>query len=142
MSSQQGIRLILTKISVASETFRCLRITWHHGKLQSPIHRVWMGVVCECLLSCFSQSNSLPPHRTVGSSVHGILQARTLEWVARALLRGIFPTQGSNPGLLGRLHWQAGSLPSTTWEAAMGWWFCLSHESRDYSNAAGPQTPL
>ena len=30
-----------------------------------------------------------------GSSVHGILQARILEWVA--LLQGIFPTQGSNP---------------------------------------------
>ena len=34
-----------------------------------------------------------------GSSVHGILQARTLEWVV-VLLQGIFPTQGSNPGLL------------------------------------------
>ena len=33
-----------------------------------------------------------------GSSVHGILQARTLEKVA--LLQGIFPTQGSNLGLL------------------------------------------
>ena len=31
--------------------------------------------------------------------VHGILQARILEWVARSLLHGIFPTQGSNPGL-------------------------------------------
>ena len=30
----------------------------------------------------------------------GILQARILEWVACALLQGIFPTQGSNPGLL------------------------------------------
>ena len=27
------------------------------------------------------------------------------------LLQGIFPTQGSNPQLLGLLHWQAGSLP-------------------------------
>ena len=27
-----------------------------------------------------------------------------------ALLQGIFPTQGSNPGLLCLLHWQAGSL--------------------------------
>ena len=30
--------------------------------------------------------------------VSGILQARILEWVA-FLLQGIFPTQGSNPGL-------------------------------------------
>ena len=28
-----------------------------------------------------------------------------------ALLQGIFLTQGSNPHLLGLLHWQAGSLP-------------------------------
>ena len=28
-----------------------------------------------------------------------ILQARILEWVARFHLQGIFPTQGSNPGL-------------------------------------------
>ena len=34
-----------------------------------------------------------------GSSVHGILQARILEWVY-SLLWGIFLTQGSYPGLL------------------------------------------
>ena len=28
-----------------------------------------------------------------------------------ALLQGIFPIQGSNPSLLGLLHWQEGSLP-------------------------------
>ena len=32
-------------------------------------------------------------------TVHGILQTRILEWVAIFLLQGIFPTQGSNPGL-------------------------------------------
>jgi len=32
--------------------------------------------------------------------VHGILQARILEWVAFPFFRGIFPTQGSKPGLL------------------------------------------
>ena len=41
------------------------------------------------------------------SSVHGILQARTLEWVA--LHQGIFPTQGSNLHLLCPLRWQEGS---------------------------------
>ena len=35
-----------------------------------------------------------------GSSVHGILWARTLEWVASALLQRTFPTQGSNLCLL------------------------------------------
>ena len=35
-----------------------------------------------------------------GSSVLGVLQARILEWVAMSSSRGIFPTQGSSPGLL------------------------------------------
>ena len=46
-----------------------------------------------------------------GSSVHGVFQARILEWVAISLLQRIFPTQGSNPHLLHLLHWQADSLP-------------------------------
>ena len=32
-------------------------------------------------------------------TVHGIFQARVLEWVAISFCRGILPTQGSNPGL-------------------------------------------
>ena len=44
-----------------------------------------------------------------GSSVHGILQARILEWVAMPSSRGSF--QGSNPRVLHLLHWQMGSLP-------------------------------
>ena len=46
-------------------------------------------------LLCDPMDCSLP-----GSSVHEILQARILEWVATLSSRGIFPTQGSNPGLL------------------------------------------
>jgi len=44
-----------------------------------------------------------------GSSVHGISQARILEWVA--IFQGIFPTQGSNLHLLRLLYWQPDSLP-------------------------------
>ena len=33
-------------------------------------------------------------------TVHGILQARILEWVAFPFSKVIFPTRGSNPGLL------------------------------------------
>ena len=47
------------------------------------------------LTLCYPMDCSLP-----GSSLHGILQARVLEWVAIFLLQGIFPTQGSNLGLL------------------------------------------
>ena len=49
-------------------------------------------------MACLNLSdpmNCSPP----GSSVHGILQAGILEWVAISS-RVIFPTQGPNPGLL------------------------------------------
>ena len=48
-----------------------------------------------CLALC-EPVDCTPP----GSSVHGILQARTLAWVACTFLQGIFLTQGSIPGLL------------------------------------------
>ena len=47
-----------------------------------------------CLTLCDSTDCSPP-----GSPVHGILQARTLEWVGIFCLQGIFLTQGSNLGL-------------------------------------------
>ena len=58
--------------------------------------------------ACSHCAQSLQLHPTLcdpvdcsppGSSVHGILQAGTLEWVAISFARGIFLTQGSNPGL-------------------------------------------
>ena len=53
--------------------------------------------------SC-AQSHRTPCDRTdcspPGSSVHGILQARALEWSWHFLLEGIFPAQGSNLHLL------------------------------------------
>ena len=48
-----------------------------------------------CPTLCDPTDCSLP-----GSSVHGILQARILEWVAIPFFQGIFPIHGSNPGLL------------------------------------------
>ena len=58
-------------------------------------------------------SNSLQPH--------GLWPTRLLcPWDSlgkntgvgcHALLQGLFPTQGLNPGLLGLLQWQSGSLP-------------------------------
>ena len=42
-----------------------------------------------------------------GSSVHGISQARILEWVAISFSIGVFPNQDS---ILCLLHWQADSL--------------------------------
>ena len=48
-----------------------------------------------CLILCDPVDCSPP-----GSTVHGILQARILEWVAIPFSRGVFPTQGSNLCLL------------------------------------------
>ena len=46
-----------------------------------------------------------------GSSVHEDSPGTNTGVGCHALLQGIFLTQGSNPGLLCFLHWQAGSLP-------------------------------
>ena len=65
-------------------------------------------ILCVCsvaqsrLIPCNCMDCSPP-----GSSVHGILQGRILEWVAIAFFRGIFLTQGLNLCLL---HWQGNSL--------------------------------
>jgi len=42
-----------------------------------------------------------------GSSVHGILQARIVEWFAMPSSKGIFLTQGSNPHLTTSATWEA-----------------------------------
>ena len=70
-----------------------LWIHWKWKKVKTKVTKL-------CPTLCDPPGCSLP-----GSSVHGILQARILEWVAIpfsrecSLLQGIFPSQGSNPGL-------------------------------------------
>ena len=46
-----------------------------------------------------------------GSSVHGNFPGKNIGVGFHFLLQRIFPTQGSNLGLLCLLHWQADSLP-------------------------------
>ena len=68
-------------------------------------------------------SNPLQPYGLYspsGSSVHGILQARILEWVAISSPGGIFLIQGTNLHLL---HWQVDSL-------------LLSHQGRNHQTRA------
>ena len=57
--------------------------------------------------SCCDPMARSPP----GSSVHGISQAKILEWGCHFLLQGIFLTQELNPRLLHLLYWQVDSLP-------------------------------
>ena len=81
------------------------------------ISQIWESLQVElwhCVLSCFSPFLTLCDPlgcSSPGSSVHGILQARILEWVVMPSSWGIFPTQRLNLCLLCLLHWQAGPLP-------------------------------
>ena len=57
-----------------------------------------------------------------GSSVHEDSPGKNTGVGCHIFVQWIFLTQGSNPHLLCLLHWQAGSLPSsTTWEAPRKW---------------------
>ena len=72
----------------------------------------WVHHLCSTLCDPMHHS---PP----GSSVHGIFQARMLEWVAISFSGGIFLTQGSNLCLLRLPHWQADSLQLSHQESLM-----------------------
>ena len=66
----------------------------------------WNNCVIFCALFFYCALCSVTPSRPTliysppDSSVHGIFQARILEWVAIFLLQGIFQTQRSNVCLL------------------------------------------
>ena len=66
--------------------------------------RAFAKLLQSCPSLCDPMDHSLP-----GSSVHGILQARILEWAAMPSSRGSsWPRDGS---CVSYLHWLAGSLP-------------------------------
>ena len=76
-----------------------VRFQFHH----TLVHFSLSGCLCLCV--CVYSVAELCPTlckpkdcSPLGSSVHGILPARILEWVA--ILQRIFLTQGSNLGLL------------------------------------------
>ena len=69
------------KFIVWNRNYICTNIMW--------IVNWWKWVAQSCPALC----------DPTDYTVHGILQARILEWVALSLLQGIFPTQRSNPGL-------------------------------------------
>ena len=59
-----------------------------------------------CLTLCDPMDCSLP-----GSSVHGISQARILEWVAMSSSRGSSQPRDQTLVSYTYLHWHVGSLP-------------------------------
>ena len=78
-----------------------------HHSYSPPPQEVFPA--CSVTQSCLTLCNAMhcsPP----GSSVHGILQARILQWAAMLSSRGSFqPRDQTQVSCL--LHWQAGSLP-------------------------------
>ena len=73
--------------------------TYFENSNSSINNRYTVPVCAKSLQSCTALCDPMdcsPP----GFSVHGIFQARVLELGCHFLLQGIFPTQGSNPGLL------------------------------------------
>ena len=92
----QGIRV---QSLVGKLRFHMLRGMAKKGKRNLSLDTKWSEV--KVTQSC------LPLCDPMDYTIHGILQARILEWVpfpntgvgSLSLLQGIFPTQGSNPGL-------------------------------------------
>ena len=83
----EDIKGIYHMILFFSSAHKRLKVNMHTKLLQS------------CPTLCNPMDCSLP-----GSSVHGILQARILEWGCHVLLQGIFLTQRSNLHFLHLLH--------------------------------------
>ena len=76
----------------------------HHLDSHNHVH------VCVCVHAQLCPTLCNPMDRSPpGSSVHGIFQARILEWVAISFSKEMFLTQGSILHLLHFLHWQADS---------------------------------
>ena len=86
------LRLLLIWVNVKDSYLDQLNtVTWAPQKAEEfP----WPIIIIKAAQSCPTLCDPM------GSTVHGILQARILEWVDFSLLQGIFPTKGSNPGFL------------------------------------------
>ena len=87
--------------------------------LMKPLYKLVL-VTQPCSTQCDPMDCSPP-----GSSVHGILQARILEWVAIFSSRGSFQLRNWTASV-SFLHWQVGSLTThATWEAQTLHWTFL-----------------
>jgi len=100
--------------------FSCSNSSWYLQDLRVAFEKhfavlsnlyYFTFIVCthaKSLQSCLTLFSSSPP----GSSVHGILQARILEWAALTSSRGTSgPRNQTHISYNSLLHWQVGSLP-------------------------------
>ena len=86
-----NFKLMLKKNCLKKKNrLHCISHSWSSDKIK-------LVVVVLVTQSCTTLCDPMDP---LWSSVHGILQARILEWVAIPFSRGSSLTQGSNPGLL------------------------------------------
>ena len=131
---QQDCGNSITNLPLLS-SLKCT-LSWTGAPLCTP-------VLCLVARSCLILSDPMdcsPP----GSSVHGDSPGKNTGVGCPALLQGIFPTQGSNPGLpycrriLSCLNYEGRPLstPGTSWmedssplEASLTWW---EHESENF----------
>ena len=82
---------------------------WRKLGTEDMFHTTLLLFSCQVVSDSCDPMDWSPP----GSFVHGISQARILEWVALLFSRGIFSTQRLNPHLL---HWrQSPALQEDSW---------------------------
>ena len=82
------------RVYMSSQTWTPSHLPPHIIPPDHPHSFKWSEVAQSCLTLCDPMDSS-----QLGSSVHGIFQARILKWGCHCLLQGIFPTQGSNLGV-------------------------------------------
>ena len=88
----------------------CVSMLYAHTCVMSNSGKIIYAQWCMCAQSCLTLCDSVdcsPP----GSSVHGILQARILDWVAMSCSRGSSWPRDRTRASFAFLHWQADSLP-------------------------------
>ena len=74
-----------------------------------------------------------------GPSVHGISQARILDWIAISFSRGSSQPRDRSRCLLCLLHWQVGSLPLAPSGKARGYEWLRQNTDCPQQGADGPR---
>ena len=123
MSPNKPLSSVMNERSSAGLMHSC----WTQASCQRPWFFPWMAIKhllnVKVTQSCPTLCNSMdcsPP----GSSVHGILQARRLEWVVIPFSRA-----SSQPRDQTLLHWQAGSLALSHLGSPIYWLTCRKSNS-------------
>ena len=107
----KGLNFIIIYLHVCNATERLAGVKTASCLLISLIRNI-LEVVCVCEIGHVQLLCNPMDCHPQGSSIHGISQARILEWGAISFSREIFMTQGSKLCLLSLMLRCAKSLPS------------------------------